>query len=217
VFALGVDGDDVGVVQLGGSFSFPAATFRFREGSIDIVAQAAKPVRATIDADAEARVREYHVYLHVSGPLTDPRISTQSVPYLTGEEILALLTGRDISPLTATGMTPQQALEGEFRTLLTAGLRQTVLTPIERELAASIGLSELTFTFGTQDQPVVVRAGTYLSERIYLQHIRSLGGAVESSLIRGAYRIYSNPPIWLGYSIDELQRRQWELETHFRF
>lgn len=207
----------IGLAIERGSFSFPGATFRFREGSIDVAAEVGEPVRATIEADAEARVHEYHVYLHVSGPLTDPKISTQSVPYLTEEEILALLTGRGISPLAATGMTPQQALESEFRTLLTAGLRQTVLSPIERELAASIGLSELTFAFGTQDQPVVVRAGSYLSDRIYLQHIRSLGGAAESSLIRGAYRIYFNPPIWLGYSIDERQTRRWELETHFRF
>jgi hypothetical protein len=114
-------------------------------------------------------------------------------------------------------MTPQEALQSEFRTLLTAGLRQTVLGPVEREFAESIGLSELTFEFGPYNQPVVVRAGTFLGDRFYLQHVRALGGAIATSLIRGSYQVYLNPPIWFGLSIDEQQTKQWELETHFRF
>jgi autotransporter translocation and assembly factor TamB len=102
----------------------------------------------------------------------------------------------------------------QTRQLLTAGLGSLVARPLEQVLAAGLGLAEFSVEFGVAE-PVRVRVGQYLVDRLYLAYARSVTGSTPTWLWRATYEI--TPSFWLGFSVNERQEQRFELQSVFRF
>jgi len=198
-----------------GVLSFPGAQFQLTFAAVDIYVPppvtpptGGPPVfspRLTLRAEGQALVQAYRVFLTVAGPIDDLQPQLRSIPDLPQSELYALVIGVGAGPA---------AFGEQTRQLLTAGLGSLVARPLEQVLAAGLGLAEFSVEFGVAE-PVRVRVGQYLVDRLYLAYARSVTGSTPTWLWRATYEI--TPSFWLGFSVNERQEQRFELQSVFRF
>jgi len=198
-----------------GTLTFPGARFQISYAAIDIFVpppQAPEgggpPVfspRLNLQAEGQATVQGYRVFLTVAGPIDNLQPRLRSIPDLPQSELYALVVG--------VGRTPG-AFGEETRQLLTAGLGSVVARPIEELFMLGLGLAEFSVEFGVAE-PIRVRVGQYLVDRLYLSYLRSVTGAMPTWTVRTTYEI--TPTFWLGFSVTERRERRFELQNIIRF
>ncbi|UCH34573.1 MAG: translocation/assembly module TamB domain-containing protein [Armatimonadota bacterium] len=204
-----------------GVVDLPGASFRVTYASMEATVApprvpapgmpAVADVRAYIRLDAESNVRGYRVYLTMSGPLTDPnvepRIELRSTPAIDEESLWAMITGLPVGPGA-----PEASAQA--RALLTTGLGAALLSPLQRETAQALGLEELGVEY-SQYEPLKVRLGGYVFEKLYATYLRSVSSTREAWDFRLAYQVL--PTLSLGMRINERNETYWEAQTTRRF
>jgi translocation and assembly module TamB len=204
-----------------GTVDLPGASFRISYASVEATLSpplvpvpgmpAVAEARAVVRVEAESHVRGYDVYLSMSGPLTDPnvepKISLRSVPDLDEERLWAMVTGLPVGPGAA-------ALGDRTRALLTTGIGVVALNPLQRATASALGLEEFGVEYG-QYEPVRVRVGRYLVQKLYATYLRSLSSQIPTWDFTLAYQVL--PTLSLGARINERNEVFWEAQTTKRF
>jgi autotransporter translocation and assembly factor TamB len=204
-----------------GTVDLPGASFRVTYASMEatvspprVPAPGMPPVadvRAVIRLDAEARVRGYQVYLSMSGPLTDPnvepKIDLHSVPDLDQERLWAMVTGLPVGP-------GAPEFGSQTRALLTTGLGVVALYPLERATARALGLEEFGVEY-SQFEPMRLRLGGYVLEKLYATYLRSVAEPIPTWDFTLAYQVL--PTLSLGVRINERNEMFWETLTTKRF
>jgi translocation and assembly module TamB len=75
-------------------------------------------IRAQLDVHGEAQARDYQVFMHLFGPFDDPQLQLTSVPSLTQEDIITLLsigiTSRDAAAAGLSGAATAAAAQALF-------------------------------------------------------------------------------------------------------
>jgi translocation and assembly module TamB len=89
----------------GGRATFRGNEFVLTHAVVDLTER--RRVRVALDVHGEAQVRDFQVFMHLFGPLDDPQLQLTSVPSLSQEDVLTLLslgvTSRDAA-LAAGGV-----------------------------------------------------------------------------------------------------------------
>ncbi len=137
--------------------------FRLAEGGIEF--DGARPPWPTLSVRGEVRRADITARVGITGRLPKIAVGLESDPPLPQEEVLArLFYNRDLSRLA-----PLQAaaLANSLATLQGGGL--DALSPVR----AAVGLDTLDVG-GTEDGGAALRAGKYVSERIYVEVQRGL-------------------------------------------
>jgi len=204
-----------------GTVDLPGATFRVTYASMEATVSpprvpapgmpAVAEVRAFIRLDAEAKARGYQVYLTMSGPLTDPnvepKLDLRSVPDLDSERLWAMVTGLPVGP-------EAPAFGSRTRALLSSGLGVVALYPIQRATARALGLEEFGVEY-SQYEPMRVRLGGYMVEKLYATYVRSLAGPARAYDLTLAYQVL--PTLSIGARINERNQTFWQAQTTRRF
>jgi hypothetical protein len=204
-----------------GTVDLPGATFRVTYASMEATMSpprvpapempAVADVRAFIRLDAEARVRGYQVYLTMSGPLTDPnvepKLDLRSVPDLDSERLWAMVTGLPVGP-------EAPAFGSRTRALLSSGLGVVALYPLQRATARALGLEEFGVEY-SQYEPMRLRLGGYMVEKLYATYVRSLAGPARAYDFTLAYQVL--PTLSIGARINERNQTFWQAQTTRRF
>ena len=178
-------------VEMGGSVIIrgpaqnlaPIGRFELRRGRISILGQRINfndgwiALTGTVDPEirleAETQAQSTVVYLLVTGPVSDPQIELTSSPELPQDEILSLLIfQRDLSELS-----PLQLLRLAAATAELAGRGGGAFD----RFRSSIGLDDLELS-ADEEGALGVRAGAYLSDRLYLDVEADLEGGARATI-----------------------------------
>jgi translocation and assembly module TamB len=135
----------LGQVQIdsGSSIVFPFSSLDVKQGFISLTSE--NPYRPTLYVDAEARRFGYEVKMEATGPVESPVVQFSSIPSLSSEEIVLMLSAGQIPVGLGVTTTMQQRAEG---------------------LGVFVGknlLSDLGFGGNGQDR-LTIRSGEYISE-----------------------------------------------------
>lgn len=135
----------LGQVQIdsGSTVVFPFGTLNVKQGFISLTSE--DPYRPTLFVDAEARQYGYDVTMQITGPVDKPVIQFSSVPGLSSEEIVLMLTSGQIPAGLGATTSIQQRAEG-------LGLF------VGKNLLSGFGLG------GNGEQRLTIRSGEYISE-----------------------------------------------------
>jgi autotransporter translocation and assembly factor TamB len=109
----------------------------------------------------------------VHGILNDPNLQidlTSSPGGLSHEQMLVALSG--IAGLQ--GLNSQAAFQSELASALTSTASSVLLTPLEDNIADSLGLTDFDVAYAP-DAPVLVTLGKQLLPRLYVTYQRFLG------------------------------------------
>ncbi len=113
-----------------------------------------------------------HIFIDISGKLPDKiKVTAESEPPLTEEQIYAILGTEPFGELAATGRATDlsQILSEQFMGLLAAGFRTKIFEPLEEELKSLLGLSEFSVYFAFE-QPLEVRIGKYVMKDLSVSY-----------------------------------------------
>jgi len=211
-----------------GILAFPTSRFRITQGTVVLSLSRDREgnlvPRASLDIEAQGRVGRYKVYLAVSGPLEKPEVLPRSVPALSRNEIFALVMGEERwAGVEREETDVDAAFTGEMARLLTTGLGITIFRPVEQALATGLGLEELAIHYSYQE-PLRLRLGKYLAERLYLSYATHLTGKLKSSTF--GVKLEVAPKVSIGWSSNltslgpgsgERIDNRVEVEAGFRF
>jgi autotransporter translocation and assembly factor TamB len=117
--------------------------------------------------------QSYTITAHVHGILNDPNLQidlTSSPGGLSHEQMLVALSG--IAGLQ--GLNSQAAFQSELASALTSTASSVLLTPLEDNIADSLGLTDFDVAYAP-DAPVLVTLGKQLLPRLYVTYQRFLG------------------------------------------
>ena len=129
-------------------------TFKLLQGTLTIAGNPRSP-RTTLNLKAKTVVGDYSVELAAAGSLDKPQVSLSSIPALSEESIIALLT---------MGMVPM-ASTADVRSEVTATARDYLVTSaLSDYLLASLNLRDLTLRSTTEGS--FVRMRRYLGRRL---------------------------------------------------
>jgi translocation and assembly module TamB len=135
----------LGQVQIdtGSTIIFPFGILDVKQGLFSLTSQ--DPYRPTMFVDAGSRRYGYDVKLQVTGPVDQPVIQFSSIPSLTSEEIVLMLTAGQIPAGLGASTTMQQRAAG-------------LGVYVGKNLLADFGLG------GTGQERLTVRSGEYVSQ-----------------------------------------------------
>lgn len=154
-----------------GRLSILGQRVEFDEGSVTLIGNLDPRIRLVANTQAGDGVT---VTVTVEGPASDPQITFSSSPQLPQDEVLALLIfDRNVSDLTPFQVAQ---LASAAASLSGAGGNGVV-----DNLRSSIGLANLDVTTGENGE-VGVRAGTYLTENIYLDLEADSAGETKATI-----------------------------------
>lgn len=96
----------------GALVTFRGHDFLLTHAVVDLTER--RRIRAQLDVHGEAQVRDYQIFMHYFGPFDDPQLQLSSVPVLTQEDIVTLLsvgfTSRDSAVTSGVGGAAYAAL-----------------------------------------------------------------------------------------------------------
>lgn len=96
----------------GALVTFRGHDFLLTHAVVDLTER--RRIRAQLDVNGEAHVRDYQIFMHYFGPFEDPQLQLSSVPALTQEDIVTLLsvgfTSRDSAVTSGVGGAAYAAL-----------------------------------------------------------------------------------------------------------
>jgi hypothetical protein len=207
-----------------GELVFPNAALTLHRGQATIERiPGERPLTVRVDAEAGGRVGDYRVSLKPNGqiyPSMGPEfeLNADVIPFLADEYVLALLGGPVV--------TPSAAGRSEFADLLAipgrgqnggAELTRVTLRPSD----SGLGMKELALDAGFSG-PVRLRLGEQLFHpRLFVTYVSALSGPAQSSTFRVTYELTplyrTDLMLRAGWSVDELERSQWELQAFTRF
>lgn len=135
----------LGQVQIdGGSVVvFPFSTLDVKQGFVSLTSE--NPYRPTLFVQAGGKRFGYDMTMQATGPVDDPVIQFSSIPSLTSEQIVLMLTAGEIPAGVGTTATMQQRAEG-------LGLF------VGRNILSDYGIG------GSGPSRLTVRSGQYISE-----------------------------------------------------
>jgi len=150
-----------------GVFNFLGKRFDLKRGLISF--DGSSPPSPRIDALAESSTKELTARLQLSGSMASPEMELTSEPVLPSDEILArLLFGQSVS-----NMSPMQALQLAQAARMLAGGGGMDFMGKTRQF---LGVDQLEVKQGGEDSgETSLRAGKYLSEKVYLEVEQGLG------------------------------------------
>ncbi len=150
-----------------GHFNFLGKRFDLKSGLISF--DGSSPPFPRIDVLAEASTEELTARLQLSGSMASPEMALTSEPVLPSDEILArLLFGQSVSD-----MSPFQALQLAQAASVLAGGRGVDFMGKTRQF---LGVDLLDVKQGGEDSgETSIRAGKYLSEKVYLEVEQGMG------------------------------------------
>jgi hypothetical protein len=199
-----------------GVLAFPNGTLRLRSGRAWLTREAGQRLRVRVSAEANGRVQDYYVSISPAGqvypsladdPTAQFSLNAASSPPLEEAYVKALLVG----PLAA----PTPGMESDLPTLLAAGGRPAggggEVTGLRvAPLSGALGLHEFALDFDLRG-PVHMRVGERIMRRFIISYISTLSDPAQSQTMRVTYEV--NPRIALGWSVDELGRGRWEVQS----
>jgi translocation and assembly module TamB len=152
---------------LRGHLNFLGKRFALKKGQI--LFDGAVPPSPRIDATAEAKAKDIKALVHLSGPVSAPKVKLSSDPVLPADEVLAhLLFGRNLSSIT-----PLQALQiADALNTLSGGRGLDVSGRARRML----GVDQLEVkSSGDKDSETRISAGKHLGDNLYLEVEKGVG------------------------------------------
>ncbi|NNU79072.1 translocation/assembly module TamB [Halovulum dunhuangense] len=176
VRVTGTASDVVPVGQINlirGRLNILGQRIEFDEGSVTLIGDLNPRIRLV----AETAARDGTVvFLTVEGPATDPAVTFSSSPVLPQDEVLALLIfDRNVAELSPLQIAQLAAAAASLAGV--GGGGEGALGG----LRSAIGLANLDVTSG-DDGEVGVRAGTYVTENIYLDLEADSGGETKATI-----------------------------------
>ncbi len=180
--------------------------FRLESGSLRFVPPATVPV---LDLQASTSVGETQILFLMAGPLNGLSYHLVSLPAMSQEDLVALLTiGETRSALAQRGEKASAAGAAVFTT-------EPLVNALGDEARTAMGLDVL------QLEPVVgddnqvsarVTLGTHLSDRLYVSYSRSLG-ATEDQQVAVQYFLLDYLSLWG----QELRQGVYSVDAVFRY
>jgi hypothetical protein len=199
-----------------GVLAFPNGTLTLRSGRAWLDREAGQRLRVTVSAEADGRVQDYYVSISPAGQVYPPvsedpsaqfRLDAASSPPLEEAYITALLVGPLATPTPGGGSDLPSLLAGAGREEAVGG---QVTGLRVAPLSGALGLHELSLDFDLRG-PVHMRVGERIMRRFMVSYISAVSGAPQSQTMRVTYEV--NPRIFLGWSVDELGRGRWEVQS----
>ncbi|KZD04908.1 translocation/assembly module TamB domain-containing protein [Oceanibaculum pacificum] len=176
---------DISVVR--GGFSFAGRRFNLDRGTINLIPGERGGLEIGLDILAVAPVADIEAQIGIAGEVLQPRITLSSSPSLPQDEILSrILFGTNTGSLNGAqaARLAQSALELTGK-LGTGGVID--------DLRRSFGLDSLEVDAGDGTSGAGLRAGRYLTDKLYLGVNQGFGA--DSSAVVVEYRILKNVTI----------------------
>jgi translocation and assembly module TamB len=129
-------------IDSGSTVIFPFSTLDVRQGFVSLTSE--NPYRPTLFVDAQGKRFGYDVKMQATGPVDDPVIQFSSIPSLSSEQIVLMLTAGEVPASVGATATVQQRAGG---------------------LGVYVGRNLLSdFGIGGGQERLTVRSGQYISE-----------------------------------------------------
>lgn len=131
-------------IDTGSVVSFPFSTLNVKQGFVSLTSE--DPYRPTLFVDAESRRFGYDIKMEATGPIDQPVIQFSSIPSLSSEEIVLMLTSGQIPAGLGVTTTMQQRAQG-------------LALFVGKNLLSDFGLS------AAGQERLTIRSGEYISEQ----------------------------------------------------
>jgi translocation and assembly module TamB len=129
-------------IDTGSTVIFPFSTLDVRQGFVSLTSE--NPYRPTLFVEAQGKRFGYDVKMQATGPVDDPVIQFSSIPSLSSEQIVLMLTAGEVPASVGATATVQQRAGG---------------------LGVYVGRNLLSdFGIGGGQERLTVRSGQYISE-----------------------------------------------------
>ena len=167
-------------VKRGGTLNYLKTIFKINEGEASF--NQLQSFLPSLQFDADTKLTQAKVFLHVDGPLGAANFRLSSSPEMTQEEIIQLLTLRDAY---------QKGGDNDLDAgdLLTLGLQLSVLSEIEGAVRKTFGFDQFTISRGSgsafdhhgeehnkYEEEYNVQLGKYITDNVMLKYTRGIGG-----------------------------------------
>jgi translocation and assembly module TamB len=170
-------------------------------------------VEMGLDVHGEARVRDYQVFMHVFGPLTEPRLALTSSPPLSQPDIITLLsmgyTSRD-TPASA-GVPGGVATAAAAQALISAsGLDEQVRRFMPRGQVLqdlSVRVTSAYSEGAGQAEPRAEFESWLLKDRLKLRFQAPLSGARVGQKAQAELRMGENTSLQYQWEVENAERR----------
>ena len=167
-------------VKRGGTLNYFKTIFKIQEGEASF--NQLSSFMPSLLFDAESKLTQAKVFLHVDGPLGGANFTLTSSPEMTQEEIIQLLTLRDAYEKGGDN-------ELDARDILTLGLQLSFLSEIEGAVRKTFGFDQFTISRGSgsafdhrgreankDEEEYNVQLGKYITDKVMLKYTRGIGG-----------------------------------------
>jgi autotransporter translocation and assembly factor TamB len=194
------------ITAIQGEASYLSRQFRLESGSLRFAPPATVPL---IDLQASTSVGETQIYFLMDGPLNKPSSHLTSMPAMSQEDLVALLTiGETRSGLARRGDRASTAGAAVFTT-------EPLVNALGDEVRSSLGLDVLQLEPVVGDNQQVsarVTLGTRLSDRLFVSYSQNLG-ATEDQQFLVQYSLLDYLSVWG----QELSQGVYSLDLVFRY
>jgi hypothetical protein len=194
------------IVAIQGEATYLSRQFRLESGSLLFAPPATVPV---LDVQASTSVGETQIYFLMDGPLNKPSYHLTSMPAMTQEDLVALLTiGETRSGLARRGERASTAGAAVFTT-------EPLVNALGDEVRSTMGLEVLQLepVLGENNQVSArVTLGTHLSDRLFVSYSQNLG-ATEDQQFLVQYSLLDYLSVWG----QELSQGVYSLDLVFRY
>ena len=168
-------------VKRGGTLNYLKTIFKIQEGEASF--NQMESFFPSLLFDAEAKLTQAKVFLHLDGTLDAMNFKLTSSPEMTQEEIMQLLTLRDA--YQKNGETELDAQD-----ILTLGLQLSFLSELEGMVRKTFGFDQFTISRGSgsafehrgregeqnEEEEYNVQMGKYITDNVMLKYTRGIGG-----------------------------------------
>ena len=209
-----------------GVLVFPNGALTLRQGEARIQKEPADKVpRVSLQAEADGRVGDYHVYLNPEGQVYPPasgqdatvrlvsapfRWNAHSLPHLDEGYVLALLGGPVAVPTGGGGQDLTSLLGGPGGGA-SGGELTGIMLP---SLGGALGVHEFSVDLAL-GKPARLRIGERLFSRVTVSYMSAISDPSGSRSLRIDYEV--RPRVAVGWSVDETERTVWELQSFVLF
>jgi autotransporter translocation and assembly factor TamB len=194
------------ITAIQGEATYLSRQFRIESGSLRFVPPSTVPV---LDLQASTSVGETQILFLMDGPLNKPSYHLTSMPGMTQEDLVALLTiGETRSGLVRRGERASTAGAAVFTT-------EPLVNALGDEVRSTMGLEVLQLepVLGENNQVSArVTLGTHLSDRLFVSYSQNLG-ATEDQQFLVQYSLLDYLSVWG----QELSQGVYSLDLVFRY
>jgi len=207
-----------------GALAFPNGTLTLRSGRAWLNREAGQQMRVQVSAEADGRVQDYYVSISPAGQVYPPvqedpgaqfSLGAASSPPLAEPYIRALLVGPLAGPAPGGRSDLPSLLAGPGEGTAVGG---QVIGLRVAPLSGALGLRGFSVDLDLRG-PVHLRVGERVMRRFVVSYISAVSdpagsqsrSASSGRAMRVTYEV--NPRISLGWSVDELGRGRWEVQS----